>query len=663
MPRTTSLCILLVGVTAVTLAQNPSSPSPALGDAIIERYLQMETARLQERFLDGARSKEEWEQSRSRLREEYLEMLGLWPLPERTPLKAKVTGTLERNGFKVEKLHYQSRPGLYVTANLYLPVSQPSAASGSGNGASGKLPAVLYMCGHSNKGRDGNKTAYQHHGIWFATHGYACLVLDTLQLGEIPGIHHGTYREGRWWWQAAGYTPAGVECWNAIRGLDYLQSRPEVDPDRIAATGRSGGGAATLWVAAADERVKVAVPVSGMSDWQCHVVDQIIQGHCDCMFPINTYRWDFTTIAALVAPRPMLVLNSGHDGIFPMSGNERMREKLERLYKFYTPKTDALFDVGVTPGGHNDNVPLRLMAYRWINTHLKKDPKEVDEPQVPPIDGKDLRVFPEPSDIPTDAINARADDTFVRRAAVALPADAKSFAAWQQQMLTELRARVFREWPDQVPAAVPLGKDQAGRILLATEPGMAVVATRAARPGKADRLWLIVLNPDDADDKLPKWATKVVKDDEAVVLLSPRGCGSLKWTVRKPALPERALALLGRTVDTGRVWDVQAAARWLHEGEEPHKHLAVAGQGRGGVIAAYATLFESCIEEIRLVEPPASHKDGPTFLNVLRVLDVPEALGMLAPRPVTLIHAPASLVEQTRRLFHAADSEGKLTAP
>jgi len=156
-------------------------------------------------------------------------------------------------GFRVEKLHFQSRPRLYVTGNLYLP---KSAAPGS------NLPAVLYVCGHSGRGRDGNKAAFQHHGMWFATHGYVCLVIDTLQLGEIAGIHHGTYRYDRWWWQARGYTPAAVECWNGIRALDYLESRPEVDPERLAVTGISGGGAATFWIAAADDRVKVAVPVS-----------------------------------------------------------------------------------------------------------------------------------------------------------------------------------------------------------------------------------------------------------------------------------------------------------------------------------------------------------------------------------------------------------------
>ncbi len=210
-------------------------------------------------------------------------------------------------------LHYQSRPRLYVTANLYRPAE---AKPGE------KLPAVLYVCGHSGRGRNGNKVAYQSHGIWFARHGYVCLVVDTLQLGEIAAIHHGTYRENRWWWHSRGYTPAGVECWNGVRGIDYLVSRPDVDPERIAVTGISGGGAATFWVAAADERVKVAVPVSGMADLESYVPNRVINGHCDCMFLYNTFQWPWTRIAGLVAPRPMLFVNSDNDRIFP-DGRQR----------------------------------------------------------------------------------------------------------------------------------------------------------------------------------------------------------------------------------------------------------------------------------------------------------------------------------------------------
>ena len=160
---------LFVVVCCCSLAQG-QAPELSFGDAVIESHLTLEAARLSEHIHEGAESKEEWEAKRPELKREFLDMLGLWPLPDRTPLNAKITGKLERDGYRVENVHFQSQPGLYVTGNLYLPAK-----------IDGRLPAVLYVCGHSGKGRDGNKTAYQHHGQWFATHGYVCLIVDTLQ--------------------------------------------------------------------------------------------------------------------------------------------------------------------------------------------------------------------------------------------------------------------------------------------------------------------------------------------------------------------------------------------------------------------------------------------------------------------------------------------------
>src|SRR5262245_29501179 len=479
-----------------------SADEPSLGQRMIENYLRSEALRLDANFLAGVNTKEDWEHLRPVLREQYLEMLGLWPLPDRTPLEAKVTGTVDRThqGFRIEKLHFQSRPHLYVTGNLYLPASIKSSE---------RLPAVLYVCGHSGRGRDGNKAAFQHHGMWFATHGYVCLIIDTLQLGEIAGIHHGTYRYDRWWWQARGYTPAGVECWNGVRALDYLQSRSEVDPDRLAVTGISGGGAATFWIAAADERVKVAVPVSGMSDLEDYVGNKVVNGHCDCMFMINTYQWPWTNVAALVAPRPLLFENSGHDPIFPMTSNDRIRARLEALYRLYTDKPAELFDIGITPGGHNDNPELRLMAYRWINKHLKDDNRPVTEPVLEPEKGEDLRAFP--GELPADEINTKIDEFFVPIASVTLPRSAESFQVWRERTIERLRQICFAGPPSGYYADPSIGWGLGGKEPLRGWLATDVLPSELDEPWRATRMacvwnyhppkrdsqtcWIIVLGP------------------------------------------------------------------------------------------------------------------------------------------------------------------------
>src|SRR5688572_27428630 len=145
----TAIALILSSVLIQSVhAQDKKDRKP--GDEMIEKYLAAQSDKLSTKFLDGAKTIDEWKQKRPRLCQEYMDMLGLWPLPEKTPLKATKTGEIEAHGVVVEMLHFQSKPGLYVTANLYRP-------KGDANAKRGKLPAIVYVCGHSNRGRDGNK--------------------------------------------------------------------------------------------------------------------------------------------------------------------------------------------------------------------------------------------------------------------------------------------------------------------------------------------------------------------------------------------------------------------------------------------------------------------------------------------------------------------------
>ena len=183
--------VILAGAIASTaqgqLSRLPDRGQP--GDAMIQDYLAQKAERIHALMFQDVKSLDDWEKLRPRYLEEYFYMLGLSPMPARTPLAATVTGTLPGDGYVVDMLHYQSLPGLYVTGNLYRPANVPPT---------NRLPAVFYVCGHTDQGRSGNKTAFQSHGIWFARHGYICLVVDTLQFGEIAATHHGTYRRERW---------------------------------------------------------------------------------------------------------------------------------------------------------------------------------------------------------------------------------------------------------------------------------------------------------------------------------------------------------------------------------------------------------------------------------------------------------------------------------
>jgi hypothetical protein len=484
--------------------------------------------------------------------------------------------------------------------------------------------------------------------MWFARHGYVCLVVDTLQLGEIAAIHHGTYREERWWWHSRGYTPAGVECWNGVRGIDYLVGRADVDPERIAVTGISGGGAATFWVAAADERVAVAVPVSGMADLPSYVSNRVINGHCDCMFLYNACEWPWTRIAGLIAARPLLFVNSDHDGIFPMDANERIISQLEQMYSLHGAGDQV--DAVVSVGGHDYRQDIRRAVYRFINMHLKGDARsvtdsEVDlvqetrgQPAVHPIAPARLRVFPSDADVPADQLNTTIDEHFVPVAEVAVPVP-DEFPAWQESLRGTLRDMVFHSFPEQIAPAWVLTQESETTTQVETETGIVVPLERIAAPANGDapkRVLLVVQT--DVDDREQRWLDAYRDPGDVIYRIRPRGIGETRWTRKNPPnYVERAHVLLGRTVDTGRVLDVVAVARRL---DKMHSEVPVhvAGHGAAAILAAYAALWAPEIVGVAAHKPPATHTDAaaPQFLNVLRVGDVTDLLGLLAPRSLVI---------------------------
>ncbi|MEO6755393.1 MAG: acetylxylan esterase, partial [Chthoniobacteraceae bacterium] len=375
-------------------------------------------------------SQEEWKGTLAERRGKWLEMLGLSPLPERTPLQATVTGVLERGDYVVEKIHFQSSPGAHVAGNLYRPAK-----------ITGKLPAVLYLCGHT-KGKV-NPT-YQANPRWFGQHGYVALVLDPVQLGECQGMHHGTYREGRWDWPSRGYTPAGTEVWNAMRALDYLQSRADVDGDKMGVTGLSGGGAMSWFLGAADERVKAVVPVCQSGSIERMAVDRATDGHCDCAFWINYYRWCWPDIGALIAPRAFLIASGTEDVLWRPAGYRDVALRIRHQYAALdVPKQ---FDLVEDLSPHGYTPKLRQAIFTFFNTHLKNDPAPVQDDVTDFVEPeKNLLVFG--GKLPTDDTMMQMDARLVKTADVSLPLSETQWQSHQKDALAKLRQTTFRNVP------------------------------------------------------------------------------------------------------------------------------------------------------------------------------------------------------------------------
>ena len=672
--RLLTLSLTLV-VAAPVAAQPRIAPLPravpSRGERMMEAYFRDQVKQIADACLTDLTTRADWERRRPELHRQFLDMMGLWPLPPRTDLKPEVTGTLEGDGFIVEKVVFQSRPGLHVTGNLYRPKAE------------GKHPAVLYVCGHGNvveKGVSyGSKTFYQYHPIWFAKNGYVCLILDTLELGEIPGEHHGTHRRGWWWWHARGYTPAGVELWNAMRAIDYLESRPEVDAKRIGLTGRSGGGATSWWVAAADERVKAVVPVAGIADLYAHLCEGavprfrtgVISGHCDCMYMVNTHRWDFAMVVALIAPRPLLLGNSDADDIFPVAGYRRIADRVSKLYALYG--ADEKFQLLETKGPHRDTPELLAGINGWMNRHLKDDPSaETAATLDKPIKPEQLKVL---SKLPEEAINPAIHETFVPTATIDVPHSPAVLKEWwtgrREELLTALKKTVFGGWPKSPPplAATPRADVTHDGVRLRTidfisETGIdlrlfVMTGARAARPKRVTltvldepgwEKWCRDLGPEFRDvlGTDPKRDEAMFAQNRALLsrgavafaAIAPRGIGPTRWS--DPGTPtdihiRRRFPLVGQTLDGQRAWDVRRAIAALGTVPELREaSLTLHGEREAAGIALFAGLFEPAVQAFDLWHLPPTTRTAPTFLNLARVLEPPVAVALVGPRPMTL---------------------------
>jgi dienelactone hydrolase len=620
-PARVILVLLALVFPAAAFAQQ-FPPNWRLADTNLTAYFEAEVSRLESACLADVKTLDDWTRQRDERRRQLFDMLGLWPLPERTELKPVITGKVDGDDFFVEKLHFQSLPGLYVTANLYLPRNLTAPA-----------PAILYVCGHAEVKTNGisygNKTGYQHHGAWFARHGYVCLTIDTLQLGEIQGNHHGTHRLGQWWWNSRGYTPAGVEAWNSIRALDYLETRSEVDRTRLGMTGRSGGGSYTWTTAALDERVKVAAPVAGITDLRNHVCDGAVEGHCDCMFFVNTHRWDFPLVAALIAPRPLLIVNTDADSIFPLDGVNRLFAKTRRLYELHGTYDKLGLVIG--PGPHSDSQNLQLPVLRWFNQHLKgTDPRITDaaEKLFSPVQ---LRVFEQP---PVDQRNTTAQEFF--------GAQKTEPIATLEGLRRRLRERTFAGWPTET--AFPSRRESGTnfsqfiirRLDFLSQSHVPLHLTTFQHKGQPIRRVDLLLQDDAGWSNWTTFARVLPPPptNNAFVEFSPRGIGPAAWPgdARKQIQLRRRFQLLGQTADGMRVWDIRRALAAVRELYPSATEVTVSASDTMAAHALHAAAFEDQPLRLELTRLPASYRDGVDYLNVAQVTDLAQVLKLVRTR-------------------------------
>lgn len=629
--------------------------TPAQRHEMATNQLKRLAAAMTAHCLDDVRTLDDWKKQRLELRRQLLDMLGLDPLPARSPLQPQITGTLDRDAYRIEKIHFQSLPGLYVTANFYLP-----------KGPAQRWPAVLYLCGHSPHPL-GAKFQYQDRAIWFASHGYACLVLDTHEFGELAGVHHGTHDLNMWPWLSLGYTPAGVEVWNAIRALDYLETRSEVDARRIGLTGISGGGAMTWYTAAVDERIAAAAPVCSTFTWGSQAEHWVARGQCDCIYYLNRYRWDFPVVAALIAPRPLLILSGQKDTIFPPDGYHEVFQRGRKVYDLYAgagAESGRIREVD-DDVAHSDPPLFLREARQWMQRWLKNDPDPLPPETNSPAKetAKDLACL---TTIPADASNFRIQNQFVPRAALKKPASRGVWEKRAAQLPSQLKEKVFGWFPrEEIPFETQVFKNSGGGwhvrygyadykdCSYQSESGVRIRAQLLSpKNASAPAPLLIYLKraidsfySSDVDELLP------VLGRYRVLIVNPR-LTELSMSPADFTDVERTATWVGRTIAAMQVWDILRTIEWAASEEKiSEPSISLYGKGEMGIVALYAALFDGRVKQVILNDPPGSHGQGPALLNVLRLTDLPEVAGAFAPRRlVSLTKFPESF-EHARAIY------------
>lgn len=646
--RISLLLWLLVLITFNASAQEISTTDRRLAEI---RHLDLTYS------LPEYRTKEEWLARAAKLRQQIMVSAGLWPLPAKAPLNAIIFGKLDRGDHTVEKVYFESYPGFYVTGNLYRPKN-----------VTGKVPAVLCPHGHWTYGRLENQ---QHNSgparaASFARQGYVAFSYDMVGYVDSTAIshrfadHNVTKREALW-----SVNLLGLQLWNSIRALDFLLTLPEVDAERLACTGESGGGTQTFLLMAVDERVKVAAPVN--------MVSFLMQGGSLCENAPNL-RIDTNNveIAALMAPRPMLLVSATGDWTKNMLTAEY--PAIRRIYRLFGAE-DKVAAVQVD-APHNYNQESREAVYGWFAHWLlgRNETAPIKEKSGGVDSINDLLVFfgrPRPeNELNETQLSAGLIEMRQRQLNELMPHDAAGLERFREQFGATFKYAVMAEYPE--PNRIIAGKVQKAELGKITTENVVI-----ARQGSDDKVPATIYKPATAKpvDSLVLLIGGNVSpgnarnSDKLIELLTAAGHSVMAINVfpggRQIPANIKFFTTYNRTDEANRVQDILTALAFA-KAQFGRARLSVVAQGEAG---AWALLARGLAPRIDRMAIDAARFDTNSDEEFLRRLPIPglrragdfaTAITIAPPTPL-LIHNTSDqfrterIAEVYRRFGRASD--------
>ncbi len=615
-----------------------------MGITLWQYYLNR-AANLAKNVFSGIESLEDWEKARHQVKNDFFRSIGLWPMPERCELKITETGEFSGKGYRAKKLAYQIFPDCWSSANFYLPDPMPESSD--------KLPAVLFVCGHHPSGIWG----YQDHAALWARRGYACLIFDTLEQTDNIGTHRGLIGGLRNDWLSMGYSAVGGEVLNSMRALDVLCNMPEIDVNRIGATGISGGGANSFYVTIADDRIKALATVAGVATPEYTLCNRHLPHHCDCMYFHNPYGYDTSEFAALIAPRPVLFCYASEDSLFSAEEYKGLVERTKRIYKLYGCEDNCqLFEY---PGPHAYQNETIERVNDWFDKyvasegHPKLQRSEYEHrPQcVSVFQGK----LPEPNrvDILPELISPRAN--------IKLPEDELEWKEIKRNVITRLKEEVFYNVENSKPKFEMSQRgdwlsDKQGTRYLKFSGSIDDVDIWVDlwQPTDASNIVIIAVADKDLDVELLRAATlsEVEGLKATLVYIEARGSGFTAVKDNEEIMILRAGALTGMSPVMLILEDLNLITAFLYKLDIlKGKRFYLCGWRDSGVAALYHCLFDENISGTILTELPLSHKIGGYIPGILRITDIEHTVGLIAPMPVGLVNSPQYRSSWSSRVY------------
>jgi cephalosporin-C deacetylase-like acetyl esterase len=599
-------------------------------------------------------TRDQAERRKTLAREGILRLIG--GLPERRgPVPVRQFGSIPGDGFRVEKIAYESLPGYFVTANVYVPASGP-----------GPFPAVLLTPGHEASGKIGQFSW----GANLARAGILSLAIDPMGQGERlqhydSETKQSTVGQGTGEHGIAGYSTLLIGehvsryfINDGMRGIDYLTARPDVDRARIGAFGCSGGGTATAYLAALDDRIEVAATACYITSFQ-ELLPAIGPQEAEQSIPgFLAGGFDFADWVELAAPKPYAIVSTTED-MFPFAGAQRSYEEARRIYGLYGAEDRLQWITG--PGRHGNLSPIAPQIVAFLARWLKSGAQASEFRQFRIENPADLIVTA--TGQVSASLGSKTLESINRGRAPALPE--KPALGDDIRALTKCIAT-----PGAAPPAVSVVRSEQREgyrldsIVLRGESGAEIPGLLAApgTPGRKPATLILDEAPIETVAASPLFTTSAAAG-QVVLALQPRGTPGDSTPVQSPYLgPFNLIALramlVGRTLVGLRIDDTIGAMNWLCSRPDVDRaKIAAWATGPMGVVLLHAAVLDARISRVtvdhtlrayRLALDAPLHRGLPDIAipGVLRRYDLPGLVRAIAPRPVVIAHPTGALGEE-----------------